>query len=398
MTHPARSLVRALACALAATPILGSSLAAQATRAPSDAGWRFQPTVSVRSQFDDNIYLLPDAKKTKLAAGAPAGSRYADMASASDIITTIDAQASLRGTGLAGRALMVVPEVEYDLYSRNSERAGATMRLSLAQKLARGGLLRLKGSMQPRTFFKNYLLDAVDLNNDGSITPDERLYAPVKQGETSVEADYTLRLRKETATRSLGAALRAGAGWYSRTNSAGFESRDLSGPTASVRLLLTPGSRSRIDLGYDYARLGAPVMRSVAILDENQFQRDFNGNGTTSDVSARAFEMVDRSRTEQELSASASTEFGVADLEVSYGHRTRAFSSSQPYDLGDNGRRDARNEFGGTVRFRVNQAARLRASVVHGAQTLNRSSANVSTGDVADYTRTRAALALEYRF
>ncbi|HEX2781611.1 MAG TPA: hypothetical protein VHM30_19055 [Gemmatimonadaceae bacterium] len=389
ITHACASVV---ACALVAAPLLAQDASSTAS------GWRFQPTVSVGEQLDDNVFLLPDAKKTRLGAGAPAGSRYAAMASASDVVTTVSAQATLRGAGLAGRTLSIVPEFEYDLYVRNPERRGGRLGVSLAQKMARGGLLRLKGSMQPQTFFKNYLLDAIDGNNDGSIDASERLYAPAKQGESSAEADYTFRLRKATTSHPLGAALRVGAGWYSRTNNSSFASRDLHGPTASARLLMTPGSSSRIDLAYDYALLGAPAMRNVAILDESQFQRDFNGNGTTNDAAARAFEMVDRSRSEQELSATAGNDFGRTDLEVSYAHRARTFSSSQPYDVGNNGRRDARNEFGGTLRFRLGDALRLRASLQRGTQTLNRASANVSTGDVADYSRTRSALVLEYRF
>lgn len=391
-----RCLVAVALCSLSAGPV-----AAQTIANPSVSNnhlWKLQPSFDTEVEFDNNVFLLPDQKKAKLTAGAPAGTHYADMVSASDAVTTVRAQLSLDGPGMASKRISIVPEVGYDFYARNAERRTATYGVTVAQKTARGGLLRLKASMQPQTFFKNYLLDAIDLDASGSITSGEKLYGPAKQGETTIESDYTLRLRKQSAQRMMGAALRLSGGWYSRSYNASFTSRDLKGPTASGKLLLSIAQHSRLDLGYAFASLAAPRMLNVMLLDEPQFGRDFNNNGTATDLSARAVEMVDRSRTEQELSASFSTDFGATDLELAYARRTRRFSSTQPYDIANNGRRDARNEFGGTLRHKISSAIRLRATAERGAQTLNRANSAVVTGDVADYTRLRTSVSLEYSF
>lgn len=398
------SIARVLAilalCSLATASLEAQTSAKPAAKASSanETGWQFRPTFLTDAEFDDNVFLLPDAKKGKLVAGAPAGTHYADMVSASDVITTLRAQLAFDGPGIAGKRIKIVPELGYDFYARNAERRTATYGVSLAQKTTRGGLVRLKAAIQPQTFFKNYLVDAVDQDGSGSIDPGEKLYSAARQGETTVEGDYTLRLRKQSSPSTVGAALRLGGGWYSRTNNTAFTARDLKGPTLGAKLLLDVAGNARVELGYSLASLSAPRMLNVVLVDEGQFNRDFNNNGNATDVNVRTVQMVDRSRSEQELSAAFGTDVGRADVAVEYAHRTRHFSSAEPYDAANNGRRDARNEFGGTVRYNLGNAVRVRASAQRGAQTLNRATAAAATGDVADYTRVRTSIGLEYRF
>lgn len=394
-THPGRYLAVVSALALVTAP-----LAAQSASSPTgdDHRWTIRPAFASEEEFDDNVFLLGDAKKSKLGGGAAAGTHYADMVSASDAITTMHAELVLGGAGLGGKHLRITPELEYAYYARNAERRGVRYGVQAEQKTAHGGLLRLKLAAQPQTFFKNYLLDAIDRDLNGSITTDERLYAPARQGETSVDADYTLRLRKASSDHRVAAALRLAGGWYSRSYDAAFADHELNGPTAGTTLLLRTSSRSRLDIGYSFAALAAPRTRIVMLLDETQFDRDFNGNGSTNDVNARAEEMVDRSRTEQELSMAFGTEVGHAAVELEYARRMRRFSSTEPYDVGNNGRRDARNTLGASLRHDLGDAVQLKLALQHDAQSLNRASATVASGDIADYARTRTSLGLEYRF
>lgn len=395
----ARFLATLGLCSLAAAPIGAQTALKPAAKASkSEKGWQFRPSFLTNAEFDDNVFLLPDLKKSKVVPGAPAGTHYADMASASDVITTLRGQLGFDGPGIGGKRLRIVPELGYDFYARNAERRTATYGVSLAQKTARGGLVRLKASMQPQTFFKNYLIDAVDLNGNGSIDPGEKLYAAARQGETTVEGDWTLRLHKRSSPGTVGAAVRLGGGWYSRTNNAAFTSRDLKGPTLGAKLLLDVAGNSRLDVGYSLASLAAPRVLNVMVVDESRFGRDFNNNGSATDSNVRTVQMVDRSRSEQELSAAFGTDLGRADVAVEYAHRTRRFKSAEPYDAANNGRRDARNELGATLRYNLGSAVRVRASAQRAAQTLNRATAAAATGDVADYTRLRTALGLEFRF
>lgn len=391
-----RCLAALLGCGLAAT-----SLAAQSRPKPlaaPDRGWQFNPAFRTDAEFDNNVFLLSDLKKGQLAPGAPAGTRYADMVSASDVITTFRAHLGFDGPGIGSRKMKIVPEVRYDFYAQNVERRGATYAIALAQATTRGGLVRLKAEMQPQRFFKDYLVDAIDRDGDGVISSGEKLYAGDKRGETTVDGDYTMRLTGDASRSALGAALRLAGGWYTRTNNTSFASHDLKGPTAGAKLLLNTPGGSHIDLGYSWASLVAPRMNTVMLINETQYNRDFNNNGNATDVDVRTIQMVNRSRMEQELGAAFGTELGAAELAVEYAYRTRRFTSAELYDAVNNGRRDARNEFGGTLRYKLTNALRLRAAALRGAQTLNRAIATAATGEVADYNRMRTSVGLEYRF
>lgn len=392
-----------LPCLLAAMSLGASPAAAQGTGPAAVAdrgGWRVSPSLSTTEEFDNNVFLLSDGKKGDLGGARSAdGGRYADMTSPSDIITSLRGALALKRRGFSGKPLTVKPELAYELYARNGARSGAQLGVIVEQELRRGAVGRMRASMTPRAFVKNYLADAIDRDSDGSITPDERLYAPAEHGDLRVGADYTHRLDKSSRKNPFGAAVRVGAGWYSRSNSAPFTSRDLAGPTLDLTLLLKLTADTRVTVGYDLEALSAPRMENVVLLDEAQFDEDLNGNSSTDDIDVRALRMVDRSRTEHELAAALESELSpTVDGKLSLARRTRTFSSTERYDVANNGRRDSRNEIGGELRFRLSSPLRLRVSAAYASQSLNRASATASSGDVADYSRLRGAVGLTYRY
>lgn len=392
-----------LPCVLTTASMLASPALAQnagAGASASGGGWRVTPSISTTEEFDNNVFLLRDGRKNDLGgASAGIGARYADMTSASDIITTLRGAIALERQGFRGKPLTVKPELGYELYARNGARSGAQMGIAVEQELKRGRLARMRASMTPRTFFKNYLADAVDRDGDGSIAPGERLYAPDEQGELKLGADYTHRLDKSSRTNPFGAAIRVGAGWYNQSNSTLFTSRDLSGPTLDLALLLKLTADTRVTVGYDLEALSAPRVENVVLLDEAKFGEDFNGNMTTDDIDVRSVRMVDRSRMEHELGVEVESRLSRAvDVGLSLAQRRRTFSSVERYDVASNGRRDSRNEIGGELRYRLSSPLRLRVAAAYASQTLNRANATASTGDVADYTRLRGSVGLTLRY
>lgn len=394
-----------LPCLLTAISLLASPAYAQSTGSAagtSRSGWRLSPSISTSEEFDNNVFLLPDGRKNSLGAAASedeTNGRYTDMTSASDIITTLRGAVGIERRGLRGKTLTVTPEVGYELHARNGARNGAQMGISVEQKLRRGGLARIRASMAPQVFFKNYLADAVDRDGNGSITPDERLYARAQRGDRRLGADFTHVVDKSSRKNPFGAALRVGAGWYSRSNNAVFASRDLSGPTLDLALLVDLTADTRFRIGYDFEALSAPRLENVVLLDEAQFDEDFNGNLTRDDLQVRSIRMINRSRTEHELGLVLESELSRAvDAKLSVGQRRRMFSSAERYDVANNGRRDSRNEMAGELRFRLASPLRLRVSASYASQSLNRATATESTGDVADYTRLRGSVGLTYRY
>lgn len=377
--------------------VSGEPRAAAAARA-----WRATPAVSVASEYDDNVFLLSPGKRNDL--GATDGSttlsrRFANMQSAGDLVTTMEAGVGMTGPGLHGRKLALRGAVRYQLFARNPERQHLSLAFVADQSLGRGKRVRLRGSVTPSYFAKNYLADAVDRDANGDISPDERVYEAGVYREIAAEIDTRLRLRDASKQHPFGAALQPSIGYYARTYDAPFSGRDMSGPTAGLKLLMDVSPRASVDVGYEFASLSATPARQVMLLDESAFGRDFNGNGTSDDAVARAFELSDRSRSEHAIAASLHYEVSKrADLEVGAEHRTRNFSSSQPFDVANNGRSDSRNTFGAELGVKLARGVRLVAGGEITSQRINRENDPGSTGEVTDYDKHRTRVGLSYRF
>lgn len=370
--------------------VLAPSLGAQdpATGTSRADTWRLRPSVTAAVEYDDNVFLLKDSRKDDLGAPSPAdvqSGRFTDMASARDAVTSLAGALRLRGNGLAGRDLDIVPEVALELYALNPARSNALLGLAVEQDLSRGNRVRARAAYAPASFRRNYLAGAEDANGDGFIDPGERRYAPGKARELEVSADYRHRLKKARRASPLEAAVQLGAGLAQRTYAAPFAGRDHAGPTAEVRLLLDFTSRLAFALDYGIAMLDATPTSELLLVPDGTRQRAIPA-------------VPDRSHTEHVAGARA--RLGVtrrSELSLGVERRQRTWTSTEATDVRYRGRRDARNAV--DAELTAGRSARLRTvvRVRYAQQGLTR---GTSTGgeDVDDYSRLRAALGLRYAF
>lgn len=361
--------------------------------------WRVAPSIRIDAEYDDNIFLLDSGRKDNVEDPSSAeviSGRYADMKQASDVLTTVSAGFVLKGPGLFAKPALITPEVSYERYTHNAQRSNVGVGVSIQQE-AGAGRVRLKGKVTPRYFARNYLTDAVDQDANGSITEDERVYAPGEYSEGEFAADYRLSLSKATRRHPFGVSIQLGGGFSSRSYAAPLPSRNLDGPMAGAKLLLDLGRRLELDVGYDYSSMAGASATQVLLLNESDFNQDFNGNGTTTDLDARVATLVDRSRREHRAGATLQLELGKPlDLTMGYEYRWRQYTSSQPLDVSHRGRKDARHQVSGDLRFRLAKDLRVRIGGVHSRQDQNRNGDPGSLGEVDDYTRSQARLGLSY--
>ena len=367
-------------------------------RAPKAKGLRIDARFDLLMDYDGNVFLLPSSKKNNVATpSAPdvVSGRYADMDAFADMITTGRAAIGLRGNGFNGRNLTLTPTVTYEFYALNAERRNVSLDVSLVQALRRDGRFRLRAGYVPAYFARNYFADATDANVDGTITPEERVYARGDYSEFGTQADYRLRLAKSTRAKPFGAFVIFGAGYASRRHDAPFGARDFNGPTGTFRLVVAPRRGLEFETSYDVAVLTSAVTPQVVLLDERVYGEDLNGNGNATDLSARTVRSVDRSRSAHTVGQAMRFEAGKrTDVELMVEYRFRRFTSDEPYDAANNGRRDQRLQVGVDLERRLRKGVRLLAGVRYGSQQLNRRTDLGAEGAVDDYTKLQARLGL----
>jgi hypothetical protein len=396
---PSSSRLARLAIVTAAgLTILAHAAAAQ----QGGRSWTPAARLQAEVRYDHNPFLLTSGRKRTLKAGSAAdeqSGRFRGMQSATDVIPIPSLRLGIAGPGLGGRRLEIEADVAYEASLQNARRRHAELAVGIEQSLRRGGRLRLSADWRPSFFHKNYLADAVDLNGDGDIGPEERRYARGTSDEVDFALSYRHRLVKATKRRPLGVTAELDAGYLDRGYDAPFAGRSRGGPGAGAGLAFELGRRWVIALDYAFASFGGDAAQEVLILNENDFGQDFNGNLSTSDDSARAVVLVDRSRVEHELGVSVRGELGkAATIEVGYGRRLRNFSSSQPFDVVNRDRRDVRSELAAELDLWLASGVHLALGARRAAQGTNRAGDPGATGEVADYTRYVASAGLRYRF
>lgn len=364
--------------------------------------WSVEARAEPRFRYDDNPFLLSAGQKPRLeapAAGDAQSGRYTDMESTSDLVPSLGLELGLEGSGIAGRALALGAGATYEANLQNGRRRHVELGFSAEQALGHGSRLRLALDWRPSYYHKNYLTDAVDADANGDIAAGERRYRAGTSGEVDATLGYRHRLLRSTRERQVGVNAELEAGWFGRSYDAPFAGRSRSGPGGQVGFQVELARRLVVSADYAYQKLDADVTREVMILDETGFGQDFNGNGNTTDLDARAFELVDRSRSEQEIGVGVRGELTDAvTAELSYGRRMRSFSSSQPFDVSNRDRHDTLNELEVALRVRLARSLRLDLGARRAAQNTNRVGDPGSTGEVADYTRLVAWGGLGYRF
>ena len=208
------------------------------SKPPADRkGWHVTPRVRIVETFDDNPFLLSDAGKARLSAlsaSSLTSGRYTNMAGGNDYITSMRGGLNAEGPGILGRKLTLGADARYAYYQLNARRRNLFYELRVAQALGHGSHLGARAELQPKYFFRNYLADAVDLNRNGTIEPDERVYAAGAYSDQEFAGEFRQRLLKSTEDHPFGAQLTLEAGRKARTFEQPFQTRGYAGPFASV--------------------------------------------------------------------------------------------------------------------------------------------------------------------
>lgn len=398
------SLLAVGALLLAACPnaIAQTSSDEKAANGPARAqkSWKAAIKVEAKQRYDSNVFLLSDKQQTRLQNAGPdeqISGRFNDMNSISDFIFTPGVKFLAEGPGIGGRKLGLEAGVNYDMYFRNPRRRHFNLEIAAAQNTSRNGRARVKFEYTPSYFYRNYLADATNFTT--SVLPSERVYKPDVYSQWDISVDYRHRLVDGKA------ALLGRAGYLQRRNQAPvgtfttFAGRDRNAPHFGGGLEFGLTRWWRVDGNYDLALVDSPRVQEVMILNEPDFNVDFNNDGNTSDLSLRTVQFVDRRHREHLFRFS--TRLGIREksyLEAGYDRRHRTFLSKEPFDIFHSGRTDNRDTIHIAFVAHLSRGLQFTTGYSHIIENSNRPNDPGIVGEVNDYKRNVGFVDLSYRF
>jgi hypothetical protein len=364
------------------------------SRPAAHKGWTAVVKVEGKGRYDTNVFLLSDHQETRLRTAGPAeqiSGRFNDMNSVSDYIFTPSVKFLTEGSGLAGRRLGIQAGVNYDMYFLNPKRRHFDFDLAVEQSTSRNGRVRVKFEYIPSYFYKNYLADATNFTS--SVAASERVYKPDVYSEGDLTVDYRYRI---AGGRTV---VTARGGYLRQRNRAPFVGHDRNEPHGGGGIDFGLTKWWRIDGNYDYAVVNSPRVQEVMILNEPDFGVDFNNDGNTSDLSMRTVQFVDRSHHQQLFHVSTKLGSGERSFfSFGYERRIRTFLSKEPFDVLHNGRTDGRDSVGVTFSSYLRHSLQLTAGYSYTFQNSNLPNDPGVTGEINDYKRSVAFVAMAYHF
>lgn len=294
-------------------------------------------------EASSNVFELSPGHIRDLNAHDPRDAqsgRFRDMPSVDDLIYSVSLEAGLqKRKGLGGRPVLLNAIAGYSRYSKNPRKSHFEFRGSIEQACFEGGTLRLRSSYVPSYFFKNYLADATDMTF--FVTRDERVYQAGVYREWGLALDYEQRIALSEGSKSRG---RRPRGFWVAGGLSGerrvkafndpFPGRDESAWQCGATAELGHGRKGSLGAGIFRRWVQSPVTPEVMILNEPDFQADFNGDGDTIDRNLRTVQNADRSHLADRVAAWAEARpLKILGISLKYEHLWKSFSSAQPYDM-----------------------------------------------------------------
>ena len=388
-----RPILAIMSLVLSSAPLQSQSLPrTHAAKPPVDGSWSLAPAMRIVETFDDNPFLLSDARKAGVdapSASSLTSGRYTSMAGSNDFITSLRGGLNAEGPALLGRKLTLGADARYEYYQRNSKRRNVSYDLRAIQSLGHGTHIAARAEIQPKYFFRNYLADAIDLSGDGTIQSSERVYAAGTYSDQEYTGELRQRLVKSTDDHPFGAELTLEGGQKTRDYQQPFQTRGYRGPFAGASGELDLTASVMLEGDYRRSSLRSTPGTSVVLLNEPDFNRDFNGNGTITDLRVRSVQAVDFSRIEQDMGGRFRVRTSDAvETTLSYSRRLRSYESKQPYDVYNNTRRDRRDRFSLDVAYRFSPGRSVHFGGNGEIQKLTNTLRPTATiDDATDYTR-----------
>lgn len=370
---------------------------AQSFTDPTKDGWRTNFKLLVDAEWDDNVFKLSDSQKDGMNQKDPGdlvSGRYNDMESINDIIYSIVPEVKLKtSAGLFSKQLSISGILDYQYYVHNNQKSNVRLGLLIKQNISKSQKLKFLGEYTPSYFVKNYLFDATD--STGHVSSYERIYHEANYNEFGMLLTYHHKYWKWII--DVGGDLFLG--YRNRNYNDWFMGRDCELINAGILTKIKPVKWLRFYFIYYFESSISPTTTEVMILDEPDYQIDFNNDRDFADNNRRTEQTVNRSYFAQNI------EFGlklkpIKNLKL-YGkleYRFEDYKSEEPIDPNYKGRNDTKNRYAFGLDYLIIKDLHFLFKYEITNQLTNREGDPESTGEITDYEIHKTTVGVKWKF
>jgi hypothetical protein len=354
-------------------------------------------SLKLNTVWSDNVFKLSEKQMDRFNLNNPGdeiSGRYNDMESINDLIFSIEPKFKMETkNGLFNRMFSLTGKLNYQHYSRNTKKSFFKLSLSGQQKVSKNGTIIIEAKYIPSRFNKNYLLDATD--STGSVSSSERIYHEAVYGKIDLSGAY--RHRFYVGSLKINSDFFMGYGNKSYNDE--FPGRNQDAFYTGLALTLKPGKSWDLYLEYTYESVKSPITKEVMILDEPDYQIDFNNDGDFADNNRRTGQTVNRSHSANNLefvfSVMPVKRFAVyAGAELTF----KDYLSSEPIDPNYKDRNDRRTEFMLGFEYQILKKLFLMVEYKNINQQTDRPEDPGSVGEETDYITNIVKAGIQWRF
>jgi hypothetical protein len=359
--------------------------------------WETRLGVLMVVDWNDNVYKLSSSQQTRMNLDDPGditSGRYNNMESISDVILSIAPEFEVRTkNGLFRRSFSLAGIIDYQQYINNPEKSHFNLVISVKQKVSKHGKFIFRALYIPSYFKKNYLLDATD--STGHVSSSERIYYEGVYNELEFILSYHHKFLKWIVDVKSDLFF----GYRNRNYNSQFPGRNQDVFAGGLAFEILPAKWWSVYLGYMIESGMSPITPEVMILDEPDYQIDFNNDRDFADNNRRTVQTVNRSDYAQSL------EFGLKvrplkqiKIYAGYGFVFTDYLSQEPIDPNYKNRNDTKTTLQLGVDYKIFKGFSIIAVYKNITQLTNRPEDPGHVGEETDYNNNIIKAGIQWRF
>jgi hypothetical protein len=248
-------------------------------------------------EYSDNVFRLTDSQISKLEANNSEDSisgRFKGMDSVSDVIIKPSAGFKLNSSSPLGGKFRLTSSVTYNYFLKNDKSSYPEGKLRLSNSIGKNDNLIMEGNFLSGFFKRNYLSGVNDLNDNGNIPRNERIYSSATYDEYEGMVAFEHVIIKKKHKKISGLEVEPFIGFHNRKYNSVFNNRDQKIVFGGLEAALEIAAKFELAMTYQYEKVTSPDKEELVLFDEVASGIDANGDGARK-KNAPLITRVDRS-------------------------------------------------------------------------------------------------------